>query len=110
MRFPGYSCISRGYHIRLLPTSWKVPWDHTTRDDHGVNLRMVAAIKKKAKFKRHNRNRSRSRRAFPGGSAVKNLSAKAGDTGSIPELGNPPGEGSCILARKISRTEDQGGL
>ena len=29
---------------------------------------------------------------FPGGSAVKNLSANAGDTGSIPGLGRSPGE------------------
>ena len=29
---------------------------------------------------------------FPGGSVVKNLPAKAGDTGSIPGLGRSPGE------------------
>ena len=29
---------------------------------------------------------------FPGGSVVKNLSADAGDTGSIPGLGRSPGE------------------
>ena len=29
-----------------------------------------------------------------GGSAVKNLPAKAGDTGSSPELGRSPGEGN----------------
>ena len=31
---------------------------------------------------------------FPGGSAVKNLPANAGDTGSIPGLGRSPGEGN----------------
>ena len=31
---------------------------------------------------------------FPGGSAVKNLSANAGDTGSIPGSGRSPGEGN----------------
>ena len=31
---------------------------------------------------------------FPGGSVVKNLSANAGDVGSIPESGTSPGEGS----------------
>ena len=29
----------------------------------------------------------------PGGSVIKNLSANAGDVGSIPELGRSPGEG-----------------
>jgi len=29
---------------------------------------------------------------FPGGSVVKNLSADAGDTGSVPGLGRSPGE------------------
>ena len=46
-------------------------------------------FKKKAKQKRDNGTRSRSRRAFPGGSAVKNPSANAGDAGSSPELGDP---------------------
>ena len=32
--------------------------------------------------------------SFPGGSVVKNLSANAGDTGSIPGLGRSPGEGN----------------
>ena len=31
---------------------------------------------------------------FPGGSMVKNLSPKAGDTNSIPGLGRSPGEGN----------------
>ena len=31
---------------------------------------------------------------FPGGSAVKNLPANAGDTGLIPGLGRSPGEGN----------------
>ena len=31
---------------------------------------------------------------FPGASAVKNLPANAGDTGSIPGLGGSPGEGN----------------
>ena len=30
----------------------------------------------------------------PGGSVVKNPSANAGDTGSIPEAGRSPGEGN----------------
>ena len=33
------------------------------------------------------------RGAFPGGSAVKNPPANAGDTGLIPMLGRSPGEG-----------------
>ena len=33
-------------------------------------------------------------RGFPGGSAVKNLPARAGDAGSIPETGRSPGEGN----------------
>ena len=32
--------------------------------------------------------------AFPGGSVVKNLPAKAGDAGSIPGSGRSPGEGN----------------
>ena len=31
---------------------------------------------------------------FPGGSAIKNLPANVGDTGSIPGLGRSPGEGN----------------
>ena len=31
---------------------------------------------------------------FPGGSAVKNPPANAGDVGLIPGLGKPPGEGN----------------
>ena len=31
---------------------------------------------------------------FPGGSVVKNPPANAGDTGSIPGSGRPPGEGN----------------
>ena len=31
---------------------------------------------------------------FSGGSAVENLPANAGDVGSIPELGQSPGEGN----------------
>ena len=31
---------------------------------------------------------------FPGGSVVKNLPGNAGDVGSIPGSGRPPGEGS----------------
>ena len=34
------------------------------------------------------------RRGFPGGSVVKNLSANAGDVGSIPGSGGSPGEGN----------------
>ena len=33
-------------------------------------------------------------KGFPGGSVGKNPLAKAGDTGWIPWLGRPPGEGS----------------
>ena len=31
---------------------------------------------------------------FPSGLVVKNLPARAGDVGSVPELGKPPGEGT----------------
>ena len=34
------------------------------------------------------------KRGFPGGSVVKNLPAKAGDSGSIPGSGKSPGEGN----------------
>ena len=51
---------------------------------------------------------------FPGGSAVNNLPADAGDVGSIPGSGRFPGEGngnplqySCL---EISWTEEPGGL
>ena len=51
---------------------------------------------------------------FPGGSAVKSSSDKAGDTSSIPGLGRSPGVGngtsSNILAWKIPWTEEPGGL
>ena len=35
-----------------------------------------------------------SKLGFPGGSAVRNPPAKAGDTDSIPSLGRSPGEGN----------------
>ena len=54
---------------------------------------------------------------FAGGSVVKNLPANAGDTenaGSILGSGRCPGVGmsphASILARKIPRTEESGGL
>ena len=52
---------------------------------------------------------------FPGGSVVKNLPAKAGDSDSILGLGISPGEGngqphSSILAWRIPWTEELGGL
>ena len=47
---------------------------------------------------------------FPGGSAVKNLLANAGDTGSIPELGERNDNPLNILAWEISWTEETGEL
>ena len=53
---------------------------------------------------------------FPRGSVLKNRPANSGDkgdTGLIPGLGRSPGEGnghSCILAWRIPRTEEPGGL
>ena len=51
---------------------------------------------------------------FPGGSAVKNLPANAGDVGLIPGLGRFPGEGNGyplhILAWRILWAEEPGGL
>ena len=51
---------------------------------------------------------------IPGGSVVKNPSAKSGDMGLLPESGSSPGEGngnpfqySCL---EIPGTEDPGGL
>ena len=48
---------------------------------------------------------------FPGGSAVKNLPARAGDTGvvgQIPEAGKVPGEGKGNPLQKIPWTEEAG--
>ena len=57
--------------------------------------------------------KSKYTRGFPGGSAVKNPPAKAGDVGSIPGLGRPLEEEmathSSILARRIPQTEEPGG-
>ena len=51
---------------------------------------------------------------FPGGSVVKNPPVNAGDLGSIPRLGRPPGEGmathSSILAWESPWTEEPDGL
>ena len=51
---------------------------------------------------------------FPGGSAVKNPAASAGDAGSSPGLGRSLGEKmtthSSILAWKIPWIEESGGL
>ena len=52
--------------------------------------------------------------SFPGGSALKNLPADAGDAGSIPESGRSPGEEmathSSILAWEVPWTEEAGRL
>ena len=52
--------------------------------------------------------------SFPGGSALKNLPANAGDAGSIPESGRSPGEEmathSSILAWEVPWTEESSGL
>ena len=51
---------------------------------------------------------------FPGGSVVKNPPANAEDVGLIHGLGRSPGGGngnhSTIIARKISWTEEAGGI
>ena len=51
---------------------------------------------------------------FPGGSAIKNPPANAGDVGSIPGSGRSPGEGNGnplqYSAWKIPGTEEPGGL
>ena len=50
---------------------------------------------------------------FPGGSVEKKLPANTEDTGSIPELGTPPGEGnvnSVILAWDIPGAEEPRGI
>ena len=54
-------------------------------------------------------------RIFPGGSVVKNLSANARDTGSIPGLGRSPGRKwqpspVFFLSWEIPWTEESGGL
>ena len=51
--------------------------------------------------------------SFPGASDSKESSCKAGDQGLIPGWGGTPGEGkthSSILAWRIPRTEEPGGL
>ena len=51
---------------------------------------------------------------FPGGLAIKNPPANAGDAGSIPSSGRSPGEEmvthSSILAWEIPQTGEPGGL
>ena len=51
---------------------------------------------------------------FPGGMVNKNLPAKTGDIGLIPDPGRSPGKGngthSSTLAWEISWTEEPGGL
>ena len=51
---------------------------------------------------------------FPGGSALKNRPANAGDAGSIPESGRAPGEEmathSSLPAWEVPWTEESGGL
>ena len=47
---------------------------------------------------------------FPGGAVVKNLPANAGDVGSIPGLGRPPGGGNGTLLQYscLENTMDRG--
>ena len=51
---------------------------------------------------------------FLGGSVVKNPPANAGDTGSIPELGKPPGKGPTgvnpLQYSCLGNLMDRGGL
>ena len=51
---------------------------------------------------------------FPSVTVVKNLPGDAGDVGSVPGSGRPPGEGddshSSILAWKVPWTEERGRL
>ena len=58
--------------------------------------------------------RPRWDRGFPGGSDSEESACNVGDLGSIPGLGRSPGEGttthSSILAWRIPRTEEPGGL
>ena len=41
---------------------------------------------------------------FPDGSAVKNLPANAGDTGSIPGEGRSPGEGNVNPCHRVGKS------
>ena len=52
------------------------------------------------------------RKDFPGGSVVKNLPANAGEVGSIPGLGRPPGErnGNPLQASCPGNPMDRGTL
>ena len=69
-----------------------------------IPLNSLLFKKKKYKFYSvcHNRFNLQSYNGFPGGSAVKNLPANAGDMGSIPGSGRSPveenGNQSSILA------------
>ena len=53
---------------------------------------------------------------FPGGAAIKNLPANAGDEGSIPRSGRPPGRGNGNPSNPLqypclgNLTEEPGGL
>jgi len=50
------------------------------------------------------------KRAFPGGSVVKNLPANAGDEGSIPRLGRLPrgGNGNALQYSCLENPMDRG--
>ena len=81
----------------LLPEKVFLSWLHLSPDlKEGVLLGGVSLI------------------SFPGGSVVKNLSANAGEVGSIPGWKDPLGKKtathSIVLAWRIPWTEEPGGL
>ena len=80
--------LEKGKAMHSSILAWRIPWT--------VQFRGVAKSQTRlSDF--HSLTHSLCRQGFPGGSVVKNLPANAGvagDSGSIPESGRPPGEGN----------------
>ena len=99
-------------HCSIL--AWISPW---TEEPGGIQSMGLQRVRQDWVTK-HIDTHMFSVRGFPGGSMVRNPPANAGHPGSIPGSGRSPGgtlvggtpTHSSILARKISRTEEPGGL
>ena len=76
-KYTGFSsCLVTPGHVESFPTRYRT---HVSCTGRKILIHWITSEVP----------RTASLRAFPGGSVVKNPPAKAGDTGSIPDLGRP---------------------
>ena len=74
-------------HSSIL--AWRIPWSEEPGRVQSMGSQESDMTEQL--IHTHTHTHTRYLWTFPGGSAVKNLSAKAGNTGSIPGMGRSPG-------------------